>query len=370
MQRRLPLYLSILLLLGLSFPMLQELTGMAYIPPLRGIVLRDSTQTDHSWWTRGLQKDLETASTDSLSMRPGCIRLRNQLEYSLTGKLNAQDIYAYDNDFYRMTYINFAEDQEFEGYKKIERQAKQLKALQERTGKPVYVIIAPTKLHYSIDKLPAYNKTNSRKTNYYAYKKALLKKGIAVLDADQWFVNEKRKGHRPKLMANGGVHWTLYGGALALDSLIKRCSNDLKMNYQRVQMQFDPSDNVYPGDLDAVDLSNLLFPPKEKGLKLVHFPPVQQPKKRLYPLVVSDSYFNIISWTPLHDQVLDEKTPFYYYFQTRFDRSDSVGKPIDLKELKADLRNADCILIICNVQNLSQFGYGFIEETHALFFGH
>lgn len=361
-MKRLPVYLSVVMLLGLLFPMVQQLTRVAYIPRLSGVTPADSVATDYSWWTRGLQKELEKQSTDSLSLQPACIRLRNQLEYSITGKINAQDIYSYNGQFYRMIYVNYKEEHEFVGYEKIEQHAQQLKALERRYGKPIYVIIAPTKLHYSRDDLPDFNKGNSAKTNYRAYKKAFRKAGVSVLDADGWFVREKRKHHRPPLMAKGGVHWTLYGGALAFDSLLTRCSADLKTDYQRVQMEFDPGDHIYPEDLDAVNLCNLLYPPQEKDLKLVHFPEVVNPKKRLYPVVISDSFFGVISWTPVHQQVLDDRTPYYYYFHTRFDRKNTDGKPFDDSQLNADLKAADCIIIICEVQNLSRFGFGFIED--------
>lgn len=362
MQRRLPIYLSVIMLLGLLFPMVQQMTGLIYVRPLSGEVPADSTKTDHSWWSGSLQKDLERFSTDSLLLRPACIRLRNQLEFSLAGKLNTQDIYFHKGEFYRYPYVNYSEATEFAGYEKIEQQVQALKALERRLGKRVYVIIAPTKLHYSREELPAWNKTKSKRTNYHVYKQALTREGIAVLDADQWFVQLKRRNHQPPLMAKAGVHWTLYGGALALDSLIKRCSIAHKTDYERVQMQFEPSDKIYPEDVDATNLANLLFPPTEKGLKLVHFPQAEHPKQRLLPLVVSDSYFNVISWTPLHDQVLDPQTAFYYYFHTRFDRANPGGKPIDQQQLREDIRKADCILIISDVQNLSRFGFGFIED--------
>lgn len=362
MQRRLSIYLSVIMLLGLLFPLLQQMTGLIYVRPLSGKVAADSTKTDQSWWSGGLQKTLEQRSTDSLRLRPACIRLRNQLEFSLTGKLNTQDIYYHNGEFYRYPYVNYSEATEFAGYEKIERQVLRLKALERRLGKRVYVIIAPTKLHYSRGALPEYNKTTSRRTNYHAYKQALTREGIALLDADDWFLQLKHRNHQPPLMAKAGVHWTLYGGALALDSLIKRCSIAHKTEYERVQMQFEPGDKIYPEDVDATNLSNLLFPPMEKGLKLVHFPQAEHPKRRLLPLVVSDSYFNVISWTPLHDQVLDPQTAFYYYFHTRFDRANPAGKPIDQKQLQEDIRKADCILIISDVQNLSRFGFGFIED--------
>ena len=364
MNKKRSTYLAVIVVLGLLFPMIQQVTGLVYVRPLSGNLPADSTTISNSWWNGDLQRQLESYASDSSTLHPACVRLRNQLEFSLFDKLNAQDIYEFNGIFYRYSNPAYNEQNAFVGLEKIRRQTNRLAELNNQwkeQGKRLYVIITPSKLHYYRDQLPEWNKTDSRNTNYIQYKKALLAAGINVLDADAWFLERKRKGGIPT-MAKGGVHWTLYGGALALDSLIHWHNKNRKTNYQRVKMDIEPSDKIYPEDVDAVNLSNLLYPPHEKGLKLIHFPTQEQPKQRLRPVVISDSYFNVIAWTPLHAQVLDPETPFYYYYHTRFSVADTGGKKFTKAQVKADISAADCIIIITDIQNLEQFGFGFIEN--------
>lgn len=357
-------YLAVILVLGLLFPMIQQITGLVYVRPLSGTIPADSTKVSNSWWNGDLQLKLENYASDSSELHPACVRLRNQLEFSLFDKLNAQDIYEFNGIFYRYSIPTYNEANAFVGMEKIHRQTNQLAELNKQwklQGKELYVLITSSKMHYYRDQLPEWNKTGSHNTNYIHYKKALLSAGINVLDADAWFLKRKQKGGIPT-MAKGGVHWTLYGGALALDSLIKRHNNHQQTDYQRVKMAIEPSDKIYPEDVDAVNLSNLMYPPQEKGLKLIHFPAYEQPKKRLRPVVVSDSFFHVIAWTPLHAQVLDPETPFYYYYHTRFSAANPNGKKFTRQDVITDIQAADCIVIITDIQNLEQFGFGFIES--------
>ncbi|MDH4471959.1 MAG: hypothetical protein QE487_05080 [Fluviicola sp.] len=364
MKKKRSTYLAVILVLGLLFPLIQQVTGLVYVRPLSGNLPADSTNISNSWWNGDLQQQLENYASDSSVLHPACVRLRNQIEFSLFDKLNAQDIYEFNGIFYRYPYPAYNEKNAFVGMEKIRRQTKRLAELNKQwkqQGKELYVLIAPSKLHYYRDQLPEWNKTGSHSTNYLQYKKALLNAGINVLDTDPWFLERKQKGGIPT-MAKGGVHWTLYGGSLVMDSLIKRYNNDRKTNLQRVKMAFERSDKIYPEDVDGINLCNLLYPPQERGLKLIHFPAPIQPKKRLRPVVISDSFFHVIAWTPLHTQVLDPETPFYYYYHTRFSAADPNGKKFTKQDVVTDIQAADCIIIITDIQNLEQFGFGFIEN--------
>ena len=357
-------YLAVVVVLGLLFPMIQQMTRLVYVRPLSGAIPADSTHISYSWWNGDLQQRLENYASDSLALHPASVRLRNQLEFSLFDKLNAQDIYEFNGIFYRFPYAGFNEENAFVGMGKIQRQTQQLASLNRqwlKQGKRLYVVITPSKLHYYRDELLFWNKTDSDNTNYKRYKEALIKAGIEVLDADAWFLERKRKAGIPT-MAKGGVHWTLYGGAIAIDSLIKRFNNDQKTDYQRVNMEIERSDKIYPEDVDGINLCNLLYPPHEKGLKLIHFPAPDQTRQRLRPIVISDSYFHVIAWTPLHAQVLDPETPFYYYYNTRFSAANPEGKEFTQQQVAADIKAADCVIIFTDIQNLEQFGFGFIES--------
>ena len=322
-----------------------------------------------SWWDHSLQDYLEDYSSDSLLLHPACVRLRNQLEYAFFDKLNAADIYEHNGIFYRFSSPAYNLASEFVGMEKIRRQVKTLAAWQQKIGKdsvPVYVVIASSKLSYYADELPEYNRTSSERTNYHQYKQQLEGAGINVLDANDWFLREKKNTAIP-LMAKGGVHWTLYGGAVMMDSLVNRIRHDKKTDFQQVKMTFSEGYQLYEPDNDAVNLCNLMIKPREQALRVVNFPEPEKPGRKLRAVVISDSFFDVIAWTPLHPQVLDDATPFYYYFKTRICRQGIQEAPVNDAVFARDVEQADCIIIITDVQNLSRFGFGFIEYLEEYF---
>jgi hypothetical protein len=364
-MKRLPVLFGTIILLGLLLPMVQQATRFIYVRPLTGMTDPDTSKMTYSWWNRDLQRYMERYATDSLAFQPACIRVRNQFEFSVFDKLNALDIYEHDGYFYRYTHATYSEDHAFVGYEKIARQAQLLRQFQQQLNPdsiPIYVLITSSKMHYYAEHLPERNRPHTQRTNYIQYKKALEAAGIRVLDADAWFLREKQKQPKPALMSTGGVHWTLYGGAVAFDSLIRRVNADKHTDFQRVEMSVYPKGRIYPEDMDVVGLCNLLVPPPDDPqLRLIDFPAPAYPKKRLRPVIVSDSFFNVIAWTPLHPQILDTETPFYYYFHTRFTLLGCDPK-IEFEQVRKDIRQADCIVIVTDIQNMERFGFGFIEE--------
>jgi SGNH hydrolase-like domain, acetyltransferase AlgX len=364
MNRKLSKIIVVITLIGLFIPMTQQLFGYIYIRGLDGVIASNKKNSTISWWDRSAQSYIENYSKDSLSLKAPCVRLKNQFEFTFFDKINAHDIYEYDGVFYRYSYYTYNEKNSFVGMEKIQRQVKQLKAFQDKINKdsiPIYVIITPTKLHQYNKQLPWFNQTSSRQTNYIQYKRLLQKAGINVLDADAWFLRDQKKFVAPT-QSTGGVHWTLYGGALAMDSLVKRIRKDKKTDFQMVQMEISKAYELYPQDMDAVNLSNLMYPPKDQRLRLIHFPTPKNQKKRIKPVIISDSYFHVIDWTPLHDQIFDPQTSFYYYFNSRKQHDQIIETAVNLKQVSEDIQQSDCIIIITDIMNLEQFGFGFIEK--------
>ena len=146
-----------------------------------------------------------------------------------------------------------------------------------------------------------------------------------------------------------------------MDSLIRRIGSEKQTAFQQVEMTISEKYQLYEPDNDGLNLANLMFPAKEEALRVVYFPEPAQPKQRLRPLVISDSFFNVVDWTPLHPQVLDPATPFYYYFKTRFSHSEVTQRGISDAVFANDLEHADCVILITDIQNMHQFGFGLIE---------
>ena len=126
-------------------------------------------------------------------------------------------------------------------------------------------------------------------------------------------------------------------------------------------MEVSPTYELYESDVDLLNLSNLMWKKEDRTLRNVYFPPPKNIKKKMKPFIVSDSFFHAISWTGLFPQIFQPNTPYYYYFQSRVEPNGS-SNPINYAVLENDLKQSDCILIITDIQNLTQFGFGFIEQ--------
>lgn len=366
MKHRLPVIIALVTLAGISLPMIQQLTGFMHVSGLAGVTTADTTRPEYSWWDGSLQKQLERNATDSLLLQPACVRLRNQLEYTFFDKLNAHDIYLHQGIFFRYNSPGYNEEAVFVGKEKVREHVRLIQQFQQyllnrRDSIPLYVIIPPSKLWYYREALPEINRSDAPLTNYACYKRALLQAGINVLDANSWFLSEKETTPVP-YMATGGVHWTLYGAAKTLDSLIRRINSERHAHYQEVILRVSETYEVYPEDMDVVKLCNLMFPPEDKRLRNVYFPEPKDRKQRLRPLIISDSFFNIIDWTPLHDQVLDPATAFYYYFHTRSTHTGEQGPVTGHDIVDKDLAQADAVIFIVDIQNMERFGFGFPEK--------
>jgi hypothetical protein len=365
MKKALPTILGLLSMLALSIPALQQSFGFMKVKGLNGVTEPDTAKLSYSWWDRGLQERIESYSTDSLSLRPACVRARNQFEFTFFDKLNAKDIYEYDGIFYRMYFLNYTDGANFAGYERIRSDVATLKRFGDSLKKrnvPLYFVIAPSKLHLYRGNLPWWNSSSGTNTNYIRYKQAMLQAGINVLDADQW-LGAIRETTKPSVMATGGVHWSLYGSALVCDSLIKRVSLDRRESFARIVMKPAPADaEINREDMDAANLCNLMFPPKDPKLRNVVFPEVRQAGRKLRPLVIADSFYGTIAWSGITPQVTHDKAVYYYYFKTRQGLREVVDPKVTVQAVDADLAEADCVIIMSDIFNMENFAFGFIRD--------
>lgn len=352
---------GLICMLGISAPMIIQWGDFMTVKGLEGSINADTTKLSFSWWSSDLQKRLENEATDSLLLFPACVRTRNQFEYSVFDKLNAQDIYESDGIFYRYVRPDYNERDEFLGEQKIAEHVAKLLLIQKQLNKPIYVVITPNKMRFYPESLPEINQIHSDSNNYSWYKKLLHEAGIKVLDSHEWHYRNKKK-HTIPIMSKQGVHWTLYGAAITMDSLVRRISKDMHVDYQRVTMEIGRGDEIYAPDIDLAVLSNLVFCPADKRLKNVYFPLREKMKPRLKPVIIGDSFFNAIQWTAMHQQLFEPETPFYYYFNTRFTMTPFSEMARDWKVVSSDIDKSECIIILTDIQNMSQFGFGFIEN--------
>lgn len=311
--------------------------------------------SENSWWTGGAQKNIEAKLNQKLTIKSFCYKLRNQIEFSFTNKINAQDMYYYKGVFYRMNSPIYNINAGYVGREKIEKDLLLLqKYRKQKHSKPMVFLIPPFKLSYFNAQLPKINRKLTGPSNYKNYTTALTHYQFDLVDVNKWFSDYNVKTKKPALIGTAGVHWTLYAATLAMDSLVKLSEKKLNRSFPNPIYQLDYT-SVYDEDEDGYQLANLLFSHQDPNLVQVHFPKISS-KQKIKALIVSDSYFNAIYWTKLYDQIFDSNSVFYYYLNTRKQR----GKPdqaFNQKRFEQDLNSVDLVLVISEVNNLERFAF-------------
>jgi predicted DNA binding CopG/RHH family protein len=163
-----------------------------------------------------------------------------------------------------------------------------------------------------------------------------------------------------------GIHWSNYGEALALDSLIRYMEKvkNRKMvdfGWEEVEM----SDDLRVPDKDIADGMNLLFN--------IGYYPMPYPKFHFNedpttykPVVitVTDSYY----WN-LHGRGITQriysKDKFWYYFQTAHGPY-PAGQQVNDLDILAEVESADFIVLMATDANLYKFDFGFAEKIFGL----
>src|SRR5690606_38584504 len=125
--------------------------------------------------------------------------------------------------FYRFYMDNYREDLYVNPPEKNQEILNDLIAFKKLLPKdcPIISIMAPSKARLYPEHLPERNRTKTHNTNYDFFRTQLDKNGITCIDFNDYFVQNKNK-FDAAIIAKGGIHWTYYATALAMDSLIRK----------------------------------------------------------------------------------------------------------------------------------------------------
>jgi len=293
-----------IVLLFLCIPVSFQFFHWREFTPLNGVQvskadgMKDSLKGKFDWFNGSYQRYAELYFEENLAVKSPLVRLRNQLEYSIFGKINAQQIYAYNGNLFRFYSSSYNEGTAFIGYDAVHEKVRKLTQIQAYLGEkcPVILAIAPSKTYFCEEDLPKVHTYKTDRSNYKAIKKEALKNGIHVIDFNTYFLDIKKSAAAP-LISKSGIHWSMYGAALAMDSLVR----------------------------------------KVEHLKHVKFSHPRQ-------LFTSD-------------------TKFLYYFNTRKDPTNN-NQGLEGLSLLAEMKKADCIILLNDIVNMENVGWGFVERAH------
>jgi hypothetical protein len=317
-----------------------------------------------SWWNGSAQSQFEQNLMQQSVARTYLLRVRNQYQYSLFGKINAHNIYQFGDCFFRFYAYGFNEDMNFIGQEKLKAKITALKKLQNYLGDsiPIITLIAPNKLRYYPEKIPYKNRTQTPETNYNYVLKYLKENKLHFIDYNDYFI--RHKSTCPAIFANGGTHWTHYAATVAMDSLVRYIAALKQKEFNSFSFEVNANNGFNVDDLDIALLRNLFTKPKDTNIREVKLHSKQN-KPKINAVIVGDSYFLAVQNTGVRKMIFSNNTAYHYYFRTTYDK-DYNAHPINFQKIKQQLKQADCVILITGTINMEIFGFGFAEKMLAL----
>lgn len=359
-------FLFVALLATLWLPLLFNHIPGGWVPHVAGVE-PDKTLIDATWWNGKAQKNFENELTYRSKAQLLSIKLQNQFQYSFFHKINAQDVYEYNDMFFRFYSYNYNEDNAFVGYDSVQNTLNQLIELKEQLVQfdcPIITVFAPSKARYYADQLPTRNQTKGPDNAYEFYKKVLPENDIHFIDFNDYFI--KNKGQfDAAIFGDGGIHWTYYAAALAMDSVISYTSDLKGVDYDRFDFELEECGGFNQDDQDLFILCNLIKKQYDNKLRNVTYSPIQKSGKKIKAVIVGDSFFYVIENSQLRKLVFTEDSDYHYYYKRTHD-CEMNKFPINDDKILQQLKNADCLIFINDLVNLEHFTFGFAHQFNSL----
>lgn len=357
------------ILILFSIPLLFQFIKIKQFTPLNGVQnskseqIYDSLNGHLNFSDRSFQSCAENQLEEKLNMKSPLVRLRNQYEYSLFNKINAQQIYQYNNQLFRFYVPDYNEGTLFLGEKVIHKKIEKLKYIQNYIDEnhPIITIIAPSKTYFYSELLPKKNTIQTENSNYKRIQNELIQNNLLTIDFNRWFLKIKNKKEAP-LFGKGGIHWTIYGATLAMDSLVSFMNTKFDANYHKPEWSLSKKYNFFYNDQDLAQLLNVFKAPNDLSVRNPLFKVSKKKTRKIKALIISDSFFDVVSITDLRNQVFTSDSEFLYYFNTRKDPTNN-NQTIDKSKLLDKLKTVDCVILMNDIVNMENFGWGFIETT-------
>ena len=366
-----------LLLLLLLLPALQARFHFVELPALGGyteLAPRANFSPD-ALFNNSYQPALEKYLEDRIGFREWLIRLRNQLAYSVfkLGRAN-NTVIGKDDIMFDGNAVNSYLGHDFVGEEEIDRNVRRFKDVQDtlaRQGKLLVFVIAPGKTRIYPEMLPAYYRNQPRtRSNYTAYSEKLAAAGVNLVDFGALFRQWKDTSAYP-LFPRGGIHWSLLGRDMAVDTLL---------GYIRQRGHFNIPDcritsreySTKPRDTDD-DLAKVLNLFREPEAFLMAYPklefaPLPPGPSKPNLLLVGDSFaWSLIPYVPA--AFGPESRLWYYNEEVQWSGTGAMpeGRQVNSLDKRAELKARDVVLVLFTEPNLTGFDHNFSATLYKAY---
>ena len=323
------------------------------------------------WFSSVFQEDFSSRMNDNIGFHNSLIRLGNQFDYSLFGLTHAKGFIEGKNRYlFEEDYIHEYNGDYFIGTAAIDKKLARLKNAMDSLNAhhiPLLLVYEPGKASFYPEFIP--NRFLSGKeirNNYNYFVQRSEKLGLPFLDLNNYFLKMKDTSRFP-LFPRYGMHWSVYGVSLAVDTLVKSIEKATGKNMPKFQVQKVIRSQIPLGtDNDIGKLLNL-------ACKLNPTPGVYpriafdaSPSRSLSALVIADSYYINIAET--YGRKLFRNQDYWYYNKKIYPYQNSEPPPyVDKTNLPEKLKKYDVVLLMVSEINLHCGFWNFADEVFLAF---
>ena len=193
--------------------------------------------------------------------------------------------------------------------------------------------------------------------------KALAVAEIPFIDFEYFKTIQANQPHR--LYPRAGLHWSLYGAAVAADTLRNRISELLQLDLPQISWTTEPYYDRMQTDFEVERAMNLLWPIDQREMfrpvyRFADSPKTFQPKV----IIVGDSYYKVWYDQGIQEKLFHPESQFWYYGRAILPEKSINGEPIIAPALNVaeEVRKADIVLFVNAEINLPRLGFGLIDR--------
>lgn len=361
----------IVLIVFLCLPAVQSLLKIFPEKPLNGSyeLPKKPVLKIKTWFNDDFQEKYNSYLDQTIAFRPFLVRINNQIAFSLFDTALANGVIIGKNNFlFEKNYIDECQGKNFVGEKKIKAEVEKTRYIQQKlaeNNQHLIIVLAPGKGTYFPEYIPDkyLNPEKDYPTNYKSYRKHFTESGINLIDFNSWFRSMKDSSHYP-LYTKSGIHWSSYGVALAVDSLVKYMEKQAGIDM--IDFGWDKLDltrKARDTDDDIAKGMNLLFPLNNGLLAYPHLT-YKDGTGKVKPnvIVVADSYYWCILGTGITARLFNENQ-FWYYNQEVYSSAWQGSKKFTEINKNDEIKKPNFIIVLFTDANLYRFPYNFFDDV-------
>jgi hypothetical protein len=370
---------SFLLLILLLAPLLQQLCPVVPTRPLYGVEQNvpspDLTVSD--WWTGDFQSGYDRWHRENVGFRSELVRIRNQKDYELYGKVHAFEVVVGKNGYlFAEPYLNSWTGMDGLGEDRIRELAGLLLDIQDalkKRGKTFIVALAAGKASFFPEFVPPRFAALRQHQNDGELMGAIFQDvGINLLDYNSEFKARKNAAPYP-LFGQTGIHWSNYGAALSMQEFIKRVELERGTDLADFHIRkASLSHELRDPDDDLGNLINLLIPIRHYPMAIVDGKWESSEGHETPRLTAfADSFFwQFVDFGLVPGCFREGDCFFYDQAVYHSPTSPDIGTKWDQETatIEAALKSvddSDVILILVTEANYNGIGFGYLDALHA-----